>query len=90
MLTYEDCVGLCDLTKGEIEAIAEHEQIPNIVAVELGDYLARTDAGVQMIHNIIFEVIDHARKRGGKQHIAKLELVRKHFVETHFEKIQIS
>ena len=39
MLTYEDCVSLSGLTREEIEAIAEHEHIPAIVAAELANYL---------------------------------------------------
>ena len=40
MLTYEDCVELSDLTEEEIEAVAQHEHLPEIVALELGSYLA--------------------------------------------------
>ena len=36
MLTYEDCVGLTDLEAEDIEAIAQHEHVPEIVAAELG------------------------------------------------------
>ena len=31
MLTYEDCIGLCELSEAEIQAISEHEHIPAIV-----------------------------------------------------------
>ena len=30
MLTYEDCVELSDLTEEEIEAVAQHEHLPEI------------------------------------------------------------
>ena len=36
MLTYQDCVGLCELSEAEIRAIAEHEHLPEVVALELG------------------------------------------------------
>ena len=45
MLTYEDCVGMCELTAEEIRAISEHEHIPEIVAAELGAYLVKTPEG---------------------------------------------
>ena len=32
MLSYEDCVGLSELTEEEIRAISEHEHIPEVVA----------------------------------------------------------
>ncbi|MCU7817034.1 MAG: hypothetical protein KZQ81_18015 [Candidatus Thiodiazotropha sp. (ex Rostrolucina anterorostrata)] len=53
MLTYEDCVGMCDLTDEEVDAIAEHEHIPNIVAAELGNYLIHEESGILMIRRII-------------------------------------
>ena len=83
MLTYEDCVGLCDLTEEEVEAIAEHEHIPEIVAAELGSYLVHSDTGVPKIRRIILDDIQMAEKRGDKHHAIALKLVLKHFVDTH-------
>jgi hypothetical protein len=83
MLTYEDCVGLSDLTEDEIEAIAEHEHIPEIVAAELGSYLVHTDDGVPKIRRIILEDIELAKKKGDAEHAITLKLVLKHFVDTH-------
>lgn len=54
-LTFEDCIGLCDLSEQEVLAIAEHEHIPAIAAIELGDYLAHTPAGEQQIKAMIRE-----------------------------------
>ena len=85
MLTYEDCVGLCDLTEEEVEAIAEHEHIPEIVAAELGSYLVHSDNGVPKIRRIILDDIESAEKRGDKGHVITLKLVLKHFVDTHPE-----
>jgi hypothetical protein len=83
MLTYEDCVGLSDLTEDEIEAIAEHEHIPEIVAAELGSYLVHTDDGVPKIRRIILDDIELAQKKGDAEHAITLKLVLKHFVDTH-------
>lgn len=83
MLTYEDCVGLCDLTEEEVEAIAEHEHIPDIVAAEFGSYLIHSNSGVPMIRRIILDDIELAEKRGDKHHAITLKLVLKHFVDTH-------
>ncbi|MCP4283613.1 MAG: hypothetical protein GY792_04060 [Gammaproteobacteria bacterium] len=83
MLTYEDCVGLCDLSEEEVEAIAEHEHIPEIVAAELGCYLVHSDNGVPKIRRIILEDIELAEKRGDSKHVVTLKLVLKHFVDTH-------
>ena len=34
MLTREDCLALCELTEGEVEAIAEHEHVPEMIAID--------------------------------------------------------
>ena len=39
MLTYEDCLGMTDLTQEEVDAISEHEHCPAIIALALGNYL---------------------------------------------------
>jgi hypothetical protein len=36
MLSYSDCVGLSELTPEEIAVIAQHEHLPDIVALEMG------------------------------------------------------
>ena len=83
VLTYEDCVELSDLTEEEIEAIAEHEHLPEMAALELGSYLVHTEEGVPMIKRIILEDIETARQHGHPEKALKLKLVLKHFVETH-------
>ena len=83
MLSLEDCIALCDLTKEEIDAIAEHEHIPEIVAAELGQYLIHSDDGVPKIRRIILDDIEAAESRGDSQHAFHLKLVLKHFVDTH-------
>ena len=45
MLTLDDCFALSDLTVEEVAAIAAHDQCPEIVAAELGRYLAETVTG---------------------------------------------
>lgn len=83
MLTYEDCLGLCDLTEEEVDAIAEHEHIPDIVAAELGNYLVHEEPGVRKIRRIILDDIETAEQKGDKEHALVLKLTLRHFVETH-------
>lgn len=85
MLTYEDCVGLCKLTLEEIAAIAEHEHVPDIVALEFGHYLIETEDGVPAIKRIIVDDIDDALARGDEARAARLRLVLCRFVEGHPE-----
>ena len=42
MLTIQDCIELSELSEDEILAIAEHEHIPEMAAVEMGNYLCHT------------------------------------------------
>jgi hypothetical protein len=83
MLTIEDCIGLSELTEEEIDAIAEHEHIPEIVATEMGYYLSQTESGEKRIKKMIKDDIDAARARGDFRHSAKLKMVLKHFLEHH-------
>ena len=83
MLTYEDCLGLCELTEEEVLAIAEHEHIPAIAAAEMGNYLVHTDDGIRAIRKMILDDIGAARNRSDFRHSAELKMVLHHFVETH-------
>lgn len=83
MLTMEDCIGLSGLSGDEIDAIAEHEHLPAIVAVELGCCLVGTAAGQRRIAACIRDDIEHARAHGRVQHAADLDAVLRHFVDEH-------
>ena len=83
MLTLQDCLGLCELTEDEVLAIAEHENLTEIAALELGNYLVHTPEGERRIKAMIVEDIDAARARDDVRHAALLKLVLKHFVEAH-------
>jgi hypothetical protein len=83
MLTYQDCVALCGLNSREVEAIAEHEHIPPIVATELGSYLCRDSAGELCIQRYILDDIAAAERRGDHHHVSVLRAVLRHFVATH-------
>jgi hypothetical protein len=83
VLTYEDCLGLCELTEEEIRAISEHEHIPAIVAAELGSYLVRTEEGEERIRRYIIEDIEQASARNDLTRVVELKSVLRHFVEHH-------
>ncbi len=85
MLSYKDCVGLCDLTEAEIDAIAEHEHLPRLVALELGEYLIHSPEGVPMIRKMIIDDIAHARQHGDWDKALKLRATLRHFIQTHPE-----
>jgi hypothetical protein len=83
MLTIEDCIGMCRLTEDEIAAVAEHEHLPDIIALELGNYLCFTAKGERRLSHMIVEDIEAARAHGNLAHAAKLRSVLQHFLERH-------
>jgi len=85
MLTFDDCVALCELTEEEIAAIAEHEHLPMIVAAELGNYLIQGPDGALRVKRIILDDMLAADRAGDKGRALTLKLVLRHFVDRHPE-----
>ena len=83
MLTIQDCIELAELSEEEILAIAEHEHLPEMLAVELGCYLVHTPSGEKRIKRMIVDDIEAARARGDRKHVLKLKMVLKHYLEHH-------
>ena len=83
MLTLEDCIGLSGLDEEEILAIAEHEHLPEMLAVEMGCYLCHTPDGDKRIRRMIADDIRHAHALGDVQRTALLKSVLKHYVQEH-------
>ena len=83
MLTLEDCLGLCELTEQEVLAIAHHEHIPEMVAVELANYLVHAPDGEMQIKTIIRDDIAEAHSRGDGSAELGLKLVLREFVLQH-------
>jgi len=82
MLTLEDCLGLCELTEQEVLAIAHHEHVPEMAALELG-YLVHAPGGEMRIKSIIRDDIAEARLRGHRSVELALKLVLRDFVLQH-------
>ena len=83
MLTRQDCLALCELSEDEVAAIAEHEHVPEVIAMELGQYLCHTPDGEARIERMIVDDIAHARETGNFARMAKLVGVLRHFIENH-------
>jgi hypothetical protein len=83
MITFEDCLGLCELTEDEVAAIAEHEHIPATAALELGNYLLHAPGGCVRISEMIRDDIAAAAGRGDAKHTAKLKMALKYFMLMH-------
>lgn len=83
MLTWQDCVALCELNEAEIDAIAQHEHIPEMIALELGNYLCHTPDGQPAIRRMILDDIAEARQKGDRERLLVLLGTLRHFVVTH-------
>lgn len=85
MLTFEDCVALSHLSEEEVSAIAEHEHIPEMAAIEYGDYLIQTPGGELKIRKIIMDDIEYSLANGNLKHANELENTLKQFILNHPE-----
>lgn len=83
MLTLQDCVDMCELGPEVVEAIAEHEGLPSILAAELGSCLACSNGGLAVIHRFILDDIAVAMHRGDRARLAHLETALTDFRRCH-------
>ena len=83
VLTFEDCLGLCELSEEEIRAIAEHEHVPDIVALEMGSYLLRGPDGDLLVSHMLIDDIRAAEQRGDATRAAHLKQALRHFIHEH-------
>ena len=83
MISLEDCIAICGLDAKEIEAIAEHEGIPDISAVALADHLLHQPGGAERIRQMILDDIRAATELGRCDHAAELTETLRHFIECH-------
>ncbi len=83
MISLEDCIAMCGLTREQVWAIAEHEHIPEITATALGQYLLNHEHGEKQIRGMIIDDIRAAQARGDKHHVQTLLHVLHHFLREH-------
>ena len=83
MLSIQDVLDYCDLDRGEIEAIAEHEHIPTMLAAELSESLLGSPEGVFRLHTMIIENMQQALEAGHLEHAKRLACTYEHLQRTH-------
>lgn len=83
MLSMQDVIDYCDLDRGEIEAIAEHEHIPTMLAAELSEDLLCSPEGVCRLHSMIVENMEQAFQAGRYEHAQDLADTYQHLQRTH-------
>ena len=85
MIALEDCMAMCGLTPEEIDAIAEHEHIPELAAAALADYLLHKPKGAEVVRDMIRDDIRHAIAAGDTAHARQLIAALDHFLAAHPE-----
>jgi hypothetical protein len=80
---FDDCLALSALTEEEIDAIAQHEHLPEMVALELGNYLIHQPDGCIAIKSMIVDDIAEAEAHGDARRALVLKATLKHFIDTH-------
>jgi hypothetical protein len=85
VITLEDCIALCALSEQEVQAIAEHEHIPEITAAAMGRYLLKGPHGPEKIRDMIRDDVRVSLRRDDKDHARELFMSLRHFVDAHPE-----
>ena len=83
MLSMQDVLDYCDLDRGEIEAIAEHQHIPMTIAAEMGELLLCSPEGVYQLHAMIIENMQEALAAGQYERVCELGKTYEHLKRTH-------
>lgn len=73
MLTLLDCIEMSGLDPREIDAIAEHERIPFIVALEKGATFLYEPWGPPAIRQMVLDDLRKAAEAGRIGHITELQ-----------------
>jgi hypothetical protein len=64
MLSLKDCLDMSEVSDAELGVISRHEHVPPIVALELGQELIQSPAGLDRLRRFIVDEIARARRRG--------------------------
>lgn len=85
MISLEDCIAMCGLTKAEVLAIAEHEHMPEIAAAALAQFMLGRSRGTERLRDMIVDNIRAAQARGDRRRVQNLLHVLHHFLRCHPE-----
>ena len=83
MLTYEDCLDLCDLRQDEVDAVAEYEHADRLPALAECDHLLHSKRGIKRMRHMIVDDIRHAQNCGDMRHARELRRVLTRFTKHH-------
>jgi hypothetical protein len=83
MFSIDECIGMSDLSEEMIAIISEHEHVPEIVAVGLGQGLLRTPKGLFTLKCYICDMREKAQLAGKRDKVKQLERVLTRFSATY-------
>lgn len=72
MLSIVDCLGMQDLDPEELEAIAEHERLPFMVALEKGAAIMEQRWGQPAVRQMVRDNLVHAQEDGHFRRVPQL------------------
>lgn len=81
MISIDDCVALCGLDRTKIQAIAEHEHIPEVAAAALASYLLSREGGEREIQKMIADDMMSALQEGRIQRASELLMALREFLQ---------
>lgn len=85
MISLQDCIGLCGLTPDEIDAIAAHEHVPEVVAAAMASYLLHAPDGLEKVRDMIIDDIKAAHIDADPKRTNNLLHTLHHFLRAHPE-----
>jgi hypothetical protein len=85
MISLEDCIAFSGLDEEQLDAISEHEHIPEIAAAALADYLMKQPHGGEAVRTMIVDDIHKALDDGRVRHAQELFMALRHFLDQHPE-----
>ena len=83
MLTYQDCLGMCDFSKEEIKLIASHEHISGMAAIGLAENLLHRRGGRKEIERLIQSELEHMQRISSSEEVEHMRQVFAHYLEFH-------
>jgi len=83
MISLDDVLDLCPLSRAEVAAIAEHEHLDGIAAVGLADYLMHLHRGPQAVQAMICDDIRTALRADDLAHARALFATLRQFMADH-------
>ena len=85
MISLQDCIGLCGLTQEEVDAIADHEHVPDVVAAAIASYLSHAPHGLEKVRDMIVDDIRLAPREDDRERASHLLHTLHHFLRAHPE-----